>query len=196
MTYRALLEELDRWFARGVHQAGPGVVLCRAGCSACCHGPFDISPADARLIADAVAALPEPARIAITGRAARQVGQYPAHLPGWQAPWSVAEVGDDQFDALGDALAAEPCPALDQGGRCLVYESRPATCRMTGLAMIAPNDDRLENICPILETSEAYAALDPVLFELAEFEDAADLWDVDAEAVGWFRTTIAGALVR
>lgn len=59
MTYRALLPILDRWFMTGSAHAGPGVVPCRAGCTACCLGPFDISPADARLVA--LAALPCPA---------------------------------------------------------------------------------------------------------------------------------------
>lgn len=45
-AYAQLLARLDQWFAAG--RAAGGVVPCRGGCTACCHGPFDISVADVR----------------------------------------------------------------------------------------------------------------------------------------------------
>lgn len=189
-----ILADLDRWFADGVAAAGPGVVLCRAGCSACCLGPFDISPADAEMVAAAVEALDAETRSAVRARAAAQVAKYAEHQPSWKAPFAVDALTEAEFDAICDALHTERCPALGDNGACLIYERRPATCRMTGLAMQTPAGDVLENECPILHTSAAYAALAPVVFDLAQFEDAADAADVEAERRGWIRTTVAGAV--
>jgi Fe-S-cluster containining protein len=194
MTYQQLLGELDTWFAKGTADAGPEVVLCRRGCAACCHGPFDISPADARLIAGAVAQLDPVVREAVRTRAAAQLAQYAGELPEWRAPWNIEAIGDDAFDQVSDALASEPCPALNDQGECLVYESRPATCRMTGLGMETAEHDLLENVCPIIDTSAAFAALHPTRFDLRDFEDRAEDWDAIAMTNGWVITTVAGAI--
>lgn len=196
MSYSQLLGDLDDWFDRGVADAGLGVVLCRRGCAACCHGPFDISPADAELVVAAVQCLDSAARSAVRTQAATQRSRYAELAPNWAAPWDMDAIDDEAFDAISDALADEPCPVLNDRGECLVYDARPATCRMTGLGMKTAQGDVLENVCPILHTSVEYAELNPTLFDLSGFEDRAD--DVDAIAMtrGWVRTTIAGAIAR
>jgi Fe-S-cluster containining protein len=194
MTYRALQSELDAWFEHGVAAAGPEVVLCRRGCSACCLGPFDISPADARLVAGAVNRLDPATRSLVQLRAIDQVGQYAELAPGWHAPWDVQALGDYRFDRVSDTLAQLPCPALGDDGACVVYEDRPANCRMIGLAMLTPEGGTLDNACPILHTSERYAALDPTLFDLERFESAADEFDEAARDDGWVSTTVAAAI--
>jgi Fe-S-cluster containining protein len=194
MTYRQLLGDLDDWFARGVLDAGADVVLCRRGCAACCNGPFDISPADAELVATAVARLDATTQAGVRLRSAAQRSRYAALEPRWQAPWDATAIDDATFDRISDALADEPCPALNDRGECLIYHDRPATCRMTGLGMETTQGDQLENVCPILHTSAAYAALNPTLFDLARFEDAADTRDAIAMTSGWLRTTVAGAI--
>ena len=83
LTYRELLETLDRWFARGREAAGKGVIPCRLGCGACCHGVFDISPADAALLAEGLAALPEADREAVRARANDQLERFAKLLPDW-----------------------------------------------------------------------------------------------------------------
>jgi Fe-S-cluster containining protein len=196
VTYLDVLGDIDHWFDAGVAQAGAGVVLCAHGCSACCNGPFDISPADAQLVARAVTRLDAVTQSGIAARAATQVGRYAGLLPAWQAPWDVAAIDDAAFDHLSDALADAPCPALSANGSCLIYDDRPATCRMTGLAMRTREQDVLENVCPILHTSDAFARLEPTEFDLSGFEDAADEEDRMAVAAGWTRTTVAGAVQR
>jgi Fe-S-cluster containining protein len=195
MTYPALLTTLDSWFARGIADAGPGIVPCREGCTACCHGPFDISPADARLVAAAVDALPREVAEGVRARAAAQRGLYAKLVPGWRAPWEVAALSEEGFDALADALAHEPCPALDPvRGSCLIHASRPATCRLTGLGLVTLEGDVLENVCPIQAEHPAYAALAPTPFDLLRFEDAAEGEDQLAGEAGWVATTVAGAV--
>lgn len=196
MTYRHLLGELDAWFARGVASADPGVVLCRRGCSACCRGPFDISPADAELVAAAVHRLDPAVRVAVQLRAQHQVGEYAEIDPPWMEPWQIDNEGEHRFDWLSEQLANAPCPALDVDGTCIIYNDRPANCRMIGLSMVTPDNGILENACPILLTSRAYAELDPTLFDLEAFELAAEGFDAGAISRGWVSTTVAGAIAK
>ena len=168
-AYRALLQRLDGWFAdaRARH---PGVIPCAGGCSPCCHGPFDISVADAELLVQAVRALPAEERAAAEQRAAALLARMQAHLPGWTAPYDIADVGDDAFDAMATALAHEPCPLLGPGGACLVYENRPLTCRLIGLTMITPAGRVIENMCPIQERFPEYRSLPAMRFDLEDLE--------------------------
>lgn len=196
MTYRELLDELDHWFADGVAAAGHDVVLCRRGCSACCKGPFDISPADAELVAAAVGRLDPAVRSLVQLRAADQVDQYAERTATWSDPWDPGTIGDGAFDRLCQQLATLPCPALGDDGGCAIYADRPATCRMIGLPMRTAQGDLLENNCPIINTSARYAALAPTTYDLASFEDRAEDRDIVAMEGGWRRTTVAGAIRR
>ena len=194
MSYRSLQGQVDAWFDQGVARADPGVVLCRRGCSACCMGPFDISPADAELVAVAVDRLDPAVRSLVQLRATEQVALYAGLAPGWSDPWDIDTFGERPFDRVSDALAGVPCPALDDDGACLIYDDRPATCRMIGLAMLTPDGGILDNACPILQTSERYAMLEPTVFDLGRFETGADECDSAARARGWVSTTVAGAI--
>jgi Fe-S-cluster containining protein len=199
--YRRLLERLDQWFADG-RRAAPIAVPCHGGCTACCHGPFDISVADAELIGDAVRRLPSAAREAAVHRATALLDLMRAVEPGWAPPYEVAAIGDDRFDRLSDALASEPCPLLDDAGRCRIYADRPLVCRLIGLSMVTPAGRVIENACPIQDRFPGYAELPPMPFELEKFEESemeclraaarrrlgnAEQWE--------FETTIAGAVI-
>jgi Fe-S-cluster containining protein len=169
-AWQQALQRLDRWFdaARASH---PGVIPCRRGCSACCHGPFDISVADALLLREGIAALPEPERELVQARGRALLQRMRQLAPAWRAPWDVGALGDQAFDALADALAQEPCPMLDDSGACRVYSHRPLVCRMTGLPMMTAGGFTLENACPIQERFPGYAQLDPQLFDLEALEE-------------------------
>jgi Predicted Fe-S-cluster oxidoreductase len=108
------------------------------GCTACCHGPFDISAADAELVSDAVGRLPAGERDTAVARATAVLDRMRAIEPGWTAPYDVAAIGEGQFDRLTEALADEPCPLLDDTGRCRIYADRPLVCRLIGLGMTTP----------------------------------------------------------
>ena len=195
MSYLTLLSTLDTWFAEGVAAAGTGVVPCRSGCNACCHGPFDISAADAREVARGVASLQPEVAQGIIDRAKAQVHAGREVVPQWQAPWRPVEIGEDAFDAMCDALASTPCPALDpQSGACLIHDYRPATCRLTGLALTTEEGDLLENVCSIQAQFPEYVALAATPFDLMRFELAAAEHDLEAMEAGWYSTTVAGAV--
>ena len=198
--YRALLERLDAWFAKG-RRAAPIAVPCRGGCTACCHGPFDISIADAELVSQAVIRLPAAERAAVVRRAEALLDRMRAVEPDWQPPYEVAAIGEDRFDRLSETLAGEPCPLLDEAGRCRIYADRPLVCRPIGLGMVTLAGRVIENACPIQDRFPGYAELPPVPFDLEEFEKteieclraAAQRCFDDAER--WeFETTIAAVV--
>jgi Fe-S-cluster containining protein len=200
-SYRSLLDQLDEWFARG-RRAASGCVPCRGGCTACCHGPFDISAADAELVAQAVRGLPSGERDLAVARATKLLDRMRAIEPGWEAPYDVAAIGERRFDRLTEALADEPCPLLDDTGRCRIYADRPLVCRLIGLGMATPAGRVIENACPIQDRFPGYADLPPVPFPLEEFEEKemeclrATALRRFGDADRWtFETTIAGAVV-
>ncbi len=168
--WAGLLARIDAWFAAGV-AAHPGAVPCYVGCSACCVGPFDISAADAALLARGLGRLPLAVRAEVEARARRQVERARVAAPEWGPPWDVRAIGDDRFDEVCDALHDEPCPLLDERGRCLAYEERPLICRMMGLPMATPGGRTIENCCPIRARFPAYDALPPLQFPLEQFEE-------------------------
>jgi Fe-S-cluster containining protein len=198
--YLPLLDQLDDWQARA-RADHPGVIPCRPGCSACCRGPFDIQAADALLVLEAVAALPPAIRQEVRAQAARQVASMRALVPGWSAPYDIRAIGDEAFDAVSDALADQPCPCLDDDGRCVIYSSRPLVCRLTGLGMVTESGFTIDNACPIRTDYPAYARLAPRPFPLEAAEpaevaanQAAALALFGDPAEAGFETTIAGAV--
>lgn len=197
--YRTLLQSLDSWTATA-HRRHPGVIPCRQGCTACCHGPFDISAADVLLLRETVAELPPGSRAALLARADAAAARQRELAPDWPAPFDVRELGEAQFDGLCEALATEPCPCLEDGA-CVVYEGRPAVCRLMGLGLESPDDRSLANGCPIQAEFPAYAALPAQPFDLPTFETTEEACLVEAglalfetvDAAG-YETTIALAL--
>jgi Fe-S-cluster containining protein len=197
--YPALLGRLDDWQA-GVRTSFPGVVPCRAGCVACCRGPFDISVADAREVRDAVAALPAGQRSEVLARAASQLATMTRLEPGFEPPWDLSGWGESRVDALMEALADDPCPALGPEGECRIYPARPAICRMMGLGIRTRSGSVLENGCPIQEEFPSYAGLPPQPFDLEGWELLEEAARAEAARMlfgrgdrAHYETTVAGA---
>jgi hypothetical protein len=188
--YRTLLESLDAWHT-AAQRRHPGDIPCRTGCTACCHGPFDISAADVLLLRETVAALPDDRRAAIAARAGATAARQLALAPDWEPPHDVRELGEARFDALCDALSADPCPCLEDGA-CTVYDGRPMVCRLMGLGLEAPDDRLLPNGCPIQAQFPAYAALPAQPFDLAAFEASEEACLVEAGLALFGTTKAAG----
>ncbi len=122
--------------------------------------------ADTLLLREGLATLPADVRALVRDRGTALLERMQALAPGWGAPWDVRELEEEAFDQLTEALAAEPCPLLDEAGACRVYAYRPLVCRLIGLPMMTEEGELLENACPIQEDFPAYATLDPQLFDL------------------------------
>jgi len=199
LRYRTLLEQLDDWTA-GARRRHPGVIPCQLGCTACCHGPFDISAADILLLRETVAGLPPSLRARIRAQAEDAARRQQDLAPAWEPPHAVEVLGETAFDALCEALEREPCPCLVDGA-CAVYAGRPLVCRVMGLGLAAPDGRVLANACPIQADFPPYAALAPQPFDLASFEtteqaclEEAGLHLSGGERSAGFETTIAMAL--
>ncbi len=190
VTALPVLERIDRAF----WEAPP--VPCRVGCTACCHGPFDISPADALTIAEGMMLLDDHTRARLLDRANAEIGAFQRIRPEWQAPFDVLALGDAGFDAIADLLATEPCPALDASGTCAIYQYRPSTCRLMGRAWAAEDGGVLANACPIQDVFPGYADMPAAAIQLDLIESALEEIDLDEAARGSTATTIAGAIVR
>jgi Fe-S-cluster containining protein len=169
--YREVLGRLDHWF-EDVARRHPRVIPCRAGCSACCHGPFDISAADTLLLREGLATLAPAAREQVRIRGEQLLARMREQAPAWGPPWDLAELGEERFDGIVETLADVPCPLLDDQGACRLYDWRPLVCRLIGLPMMTAEGELLENACPIQEQFPDYALLDPQLFDLGALQDA------------------------
>lgn len=199
--YPSLLAGLDAWQAEA-RERNPGVIPCRPGCSACCHGPFDISVADALLVRDGVRALEPGARAGLRQRAESQIVAMKRMEPGFEAPWDIGTLGEEKFDALVEAFEEAPCPALDPAGACMIYQHRPMICRMMGLGLETPDGHVIENACPIQSEFPEYESLPPQLFDLEAWEDGEEgaLTGAAQRLFGGveranYETTVAGAIL-
>jgi Fe-S-cluster containining protein len=139
----AALEEVDERLVRGFDAAVAAGELaagcrlaCRLGCTACCIGPFDITPLDAARLLRGMEALDDkrPAVAeAIRRRAGVQWEEVAGRFPGNAAARTFS--GENAAgQALFDHFMELPCPALDPAtGACELYAFRPLSCRSFGL---------------------------------------------------------------
>lgn len=129
-----LVQIVDAAFANAAHRAGDWLV-CRPGCTQCCHGAFAINPLDAQRLATGMEILRgnNPVLAADLQRRARI----------WLYEYGTTFPGDPRTGILGDTDAERArfddyanhaaCPALNPNtGLCDVYEWRPMTCRVFG----------------------------------------------------------------
>ena len=117
-----LLERVAATMADAVRRGGAWIA-CKPGCTACCRGPFAISAMDAARLRRGLTELSvaDPVRAEAVRASAR------AYLK------RIGKAVD--IDSLPDEMDEEPCPALDLStGLCVLYESRPLTCRTFGPA--------------------------------------------------------------
>jgi len=113
-TTTTLIQVVDTVMAEAVRKSGHWIV-CRPGCTPCCHGHFAISQSDALQLRSGLADLHliEPERAARVRERAIEVASRKR------------ELAED-----------EPCPVLDpQTGTCDLYSARPLTCRVFGPAV-------------------------------------------------------------
>ncbi|MEO5825047.1 MAG: YkgJ family cysteine cluster protein [Gemmatimonadales bacterium] len=189
VTALPVLERIDQAF-----QAAPPVP-CRAGCTACCHGPFDISPADALTVAEGMMLLDDRTRTRLIDHANDEIIAFQRVRPDWKAPYAVMALGDADFDAIADIRAAAPCPALDTFGACAIYRHRPSTCRLMGRAWTAEDGGMLANACPIQDAFPGYADMPAAPIQLDKIEAALEHLDALSAKLGFVTTTVAGAIM-
>ncbi len=129
-----LVQIMDAALADAARRAGAWLV-CKPGCTPCCHGAFAINALDvARLRAGMIAlrvASPEAAE-EVNARARAWIAEFGGEFPGDAATGVLGTSEDEQERFEGFANDAA-CPALDPtSGLCAVYAARPMTCRVFG----------------------------------------------------------------
>jgi Fe-S-cluster containining protein len=160
-------------------------LVCRPGCTQCCHGVFAISQQDAARLRDGLALLTasDPARAArIHTRVAASLAHLEPGFPGdpvtgilaadhEDSPTGNSESGSPTsgLGSLGwdDYANDEPCPVLDPAtGTCDLYSARPILCRTFGPPMRTPEQNLAHcELCYTTATPDEIAAceLDPNL---------------------------------
>ncbi len=140
-----LVQIIDTAFASAAQRAGEWLV-CRIGCTQCCHGAFAINQLDALRLREGMETLRKvnPAlAAAIEQRASQWLAEYGADFPG-DLKTGLLGASDAERERFEEYANDAPCPALDPGtGRCDVYEWRPMTCRVFGppVRTEAPNGE-------------------------------------------------------
>lgn len=122
--YRAILDRADDHFSQ-VSTDQPSALNCRQGCSICCHGLFEIGAADVVMIAEGLDRLPPDRRAEIVRRA-RETFDESSHP-------ALRESSPEEKEAFFERTSRTPCPALNELGACMIYDSRPLVCRTFGL---------------------------------------------------------------
>jgi Fe-S-cluster containining protein len=129
-----LVQIVDASLADAARRAGVWLV-CRPGCTPCCHGAFAINALDAlRLQAGMQALRRADAGLAaeLAGRAKAWIAKHGPEFPGDVTTGRLGE-SDEERDKFEEFANDAPCPALDPvSGRCDVYAWRPMTCRIFG----------------------------------------------------------------
>lgn len=129
-----LVQIVDAAFASAAARSGPHLV-CRPGCSQCCHGVFEISPVDATRLRDGLrlAQIDDPARASrIHARLAAARLRLAPFFPG-DPDSGILGPDPDAVELFEEGFNAEPCPILDPATRtCDLYHHRPILCRTFG----------------------------------------------------------------
>ena len=148
-NYRALLEEIDAWFASCLQAAPPGVLACRKGCSSCCRGLFDISLLDAFLLRSGFEQLPTDVQEQVRAKCRTRLAELQAQWPQLQNPYLLNNLPDESWTTMPEEDET-PCPLLGEDNLCLVYAFRPMTCRLHGLPNIdLSSEDFSTDICTL-----------------------------------------------
>ncbi len=161
-AYHALLGEIDAWFTSCLQAAPPGALACRAGCSACCRGLFDISLLDAFLLRVGLAQLPTDVQEQVRTKCRLRLTELQAQWPQLQNPYILNTLPDESWTEMPETDET-PCPLLGDDNLCLVFAFRPMTCRLHGLPNIdLSGEDFSTDICT-LHSGDPHALPDTVL---------------------------------
>ncbi len=126
------LRELCNQVAEGVEQIAlenGDEISCRKGCAACCRQYVPISPAEARLLVELVAEMPEPRRSIIKQRFEEAVQRF-KESEVLEPAMNYNRLGEaKRMKMVKDYFQLEiACPFLENES-CSIYADRPLICR-------------------------------------------------------------------
>jgi Fe-S-cluster containining protein len=150
--YLELLRSVDAWFDSCLEKAGDQI-KCRAGCSECCRGLFDITLLDAFLLRAGLDRLDDETREAVLAKASSKLASLRRDWADFAAPFILNDRPDEEWTEMPEDDET-PCPLLSAEGRCLVYDFRPMTCRLHGLPNIDLSGESFSDAWCTLNFSE------------------------------------------
>lgn len=115
-----------------ISAANPDSVRCKRGCNDCCHAVFGLFLVEAAFLNEAFQALEKPVRMD-TFRRCAEAEEAEARLEG------ELRAARHEPERAARIMATERvrCPLLTGSGDCLIYDSRPLTCRIYGIPAMA-----------------------------------------------------------
>ena len=138
---------IDEWF-KTVREKYPEQMQCGKGCTACCHGLFDITLSDALEITRAFSELSADTRQRLQARANALHHRIRDSVADLQQPAIFSE-DDNRIDQIVDAIPMAPCPCLGDAGQCLIYDRRPLACRLEGVPMVDVREGPFGDWCEL-----------------------------------------------
>ena len=183
-----VFEKTARWFERSKAFL-LGNLPCTQGCSACCVGLFPVTILDRQDIQRGLRTLPDEQRKRIERTAAEQVTALTIAAPQLNQNRFIDEWPEEDSDRVIERFDTWPCPALEQDGRCGLYEFRPLVCRSMGV----PQDDgvlvsgacAVQTAVPLIRVSKAIREEENHLagMEAEEIEALRDRLGVEGDEV-------------
>ena len=159
--YRRLLGDVDAWFNRCL-EAGDTAFSCCGGCSACCRGLFDITLLDAFLVKNAFNSLTPTTREEVLRKCHPRLAELQQRWPGLRHPYLLNGLPEQEWSEMPEDDET-PCPLLDAEGSCLVYASRPLTCRLHGLPNIDCSGEDFEGTTCTLHKGSPFELPEDIL---------------------------------
>jgi Fe-S-cluster containining protein len=141
------MNNLDEWFSR-IRKTYNSEMQCGKGCTACCHGLFDISIADASDVARGFKHL-DPGRQAEVLVKAEALQRGIRAIASKTGEPTLFDVDDPQIDEIVESANHPACPFLGAGGDCSIYDYRPMACRLEGVPMVDVNDGLFGDWCEL-----------------------------------------------
>ncbi len=135
-----LIQIVDAALASAVARSGPHLV-CRPGCSQCCHGVFQIASLDAQRLREGLAQAPPGLQSRIEARLAQARAHLSPFFPG-DPDTGTLGAGEEDIELFEEWAHADPCPILDPATQtCDLYTHRPILCRTFGPPVRNDHDD-------------------------------------------------------
>lgn len=158
--YRMLLAEVDQWFERCLQEHGERI-SCHNGCSSCCRGLFDITLLDALYLKSGFDTLPPEVQCAIREKSTTRLNQLNATYPDFASPWLLNSLPEEEWEQIMPEDDDAPCVLLSAEGACLVYDTRPMTCRLNGIPLVdSSGEEFFDDWCTM-----NFKDMDPVSLE-------------------------------
>ncbi len=131
VKYEALVEMVDAIFDR-VKTEFPKEVFCREKCSDCCYAIFDLTLIEALYIKDRFlkkfSGTPKNDIMEISDKTDRALARMKRDA------FLEVKKGANELDIIAKmSMERVRCPLLGKDDLCLMYESRPITCRVYGI---------------------------------------------------------------